>query len=59
MKPIFKLCYGYLMQLVLLDSLRERLGSWGTSVSGEESAPAWSAWRPVRLQSARWCLARW
>lgn len=33
MKPIFKLCYDYLMQLTLLDSKRE---SWGISALGEE-----------------------
>lgn len=36
MKPIFKLCYDYLMQLALLDSLRERRESWGISALGEE-----------------------
>ena len=55
MKPIFKLCYDYLMQLVLLESLGERLQSWGMSVFGEEQAPARSVPRSsVRAAGLAW-----
>lgn len=50
-KPIFKLCYDYLMQGLLWDSPQERPECWVMSVLGEEQTPDQSVPGSVCLQS--------
>lgn len=63
MKPIFQLCYDYLIQRLLWDSPRESPECWMMSVLGEEQTPEQSVPGSVCFQSVlllqfSWAL-RW